>query len=121
LADTLQGGVDMPIIPHPDHHIEGREALLDHLADQHGYSRDELLAHPTALVVLHDQGHRNSGPIADDPALTPFGFAGRASDALEHAILDLDALRLVDVGAAERLAARFANRLAIRYVGGKPL
>ena len=50
-----------------------------------------------------------------------FGFTGRASDALEHALLDLDALRLVDVGSAERLAARFATRLAVRYVGGEPL
>jgi hypothetical protein len=30
--------------------------------------------------------------------LTVLGFTGRASDALEHAILDLDALRLVDPG-----------------------
>jgi hypothetical protein len=110
----------MPIIPHDPHTVEGREALLDHFADQHGYSRDDLLGHPTALVVLHDRAH-TVGPPPDDPALTVLGFTGRASDALEHAILDLDALRLVDVGAAERLAARFATRLARRYVGGEPL
>lgn len=111
----------MPSIDHHPHAVHGRDVLLDHLADMHGWDRDTLLAHPTALVVLHDQGHTAGGPPPDDPALTVLGFTGRASDALEHAVLDLDVLRLVDPSAAEQLAARFATRIAVRYVGGTPL
>ncbi len=80
----------MPIIPHDPHRIEEREELLDHLTEQHGYPREDLLLpDPESLVDKHDRQH--VGPMADPDG--PVAVAGRH---LGELIEEIDSSILLD-------------------------